>query len=119
MRISVTALAALCLICLLPRPASADVTVFLGASGTPTHRTDAWRGAFDATSLFGPLEERSFPNEQVLDADGLEDRVGSISFIASLPEDERATVLAAARGMAADGPVRVPYRTDVHISRRA
>ena len=39
--------------------------------GTPTHRGDAWRAAFEGTTLFGPLEEHVFANEQVLDADGL------------------------------------------------
>ena len=27
--------------------------------GTPTHRGDAWRAAFEGTSLFGPLESTS------------------------------------------------------------
>jgi SAM-dependent methyltransferase len=84
--------------------------------GVPTHRRDEWRAAFDRTSLFGPLEEHAFPNEQVLDADGLADRVGSISFIASLPAAERAEVLAAARALAAEVPVRVRYRTQVQLA---
>jgi SAM-dependent methyltransferase len=82
---------------------------------TPTHRGDPWRAAFGRTTLFGPLEEHVFPNEQRLDADGLEARVVSISFIASLPDEERAGVAAAARALAADGPVTVPYRTEVHL----
>jgi SAM-dependent methyltransferase len=82
----------------------------------PTHRHDQWRPAFERTTLFGPLEEHVFPNKQVLDADGMADRVGSISFVASLPDDERAKVLAAARALAADGPVTVPYRTEVQIA---
>jgi SAM-dependent methyltransferase len=82
-------------------------------AGVPTHRRDAWRPAFDRTSLFGPLEEHVFPHEQLLDADGMADRVGSISFIASLPDDDRAAVQRAARELAADGPVTIPYRTEV------
>ena len=82
-------------------------------AGVPTHRRDAWRPAFDRTSLFGPLEQHVFPHEQLLDADGMADRVGSISFIASLPDDERAAVIGAARELAAGGPVTIPYRTDV------
>jgi hypothetical protein len=39
MKISVLALAAFCLVCLLPRPASADATLFLGTTTSPTHRT--------------------------------------------------------------------------------
>jgi SAM-dependent methyltransferase len=84
----------------------------------PTHRGDAWRAAFERTDLFGPLDERVFPNEQLLDADGLADRVGSISFIASLPDTERALVLSAARELAADDAVKVPYRTEVQVAVR-
>jgi len=86
--------------------------------GTPTHRGDAWRAAFDRTSLFGPLAEHVFANEQHLDADGLEARVASISFIASLSDADRREPIAAARALAAGGPVTVPYRTEVHVARR-
>jgi SAM-dependent methyltransferase len=84
-------------------------------AGVPTLRGDAWRAAFERTTLFGSLEEHAIDNEQMLDADGLADRVASISYIASLPDDERAGVIAAARELAADGPVRVAYRTEVLI----
>jgi SAM-dependent methyltransferase len=84
----------------------------------PTHRHDAWRAAFDRTALFGPLEEHAFANEQLLDAGGLAARVGSISFVASLPEPGRGQVLEATRELAAGGPVTVPYRTEVHIAGR-
>jgi SAM-dependent methyltransferase len=84
----------------------------------PTHRFGDWRAAFDRTTLFGPLEERVFPNEQRLDADGLADRIGSISFIASLPGHERAVVLRDARAMAADGPVTVSYRAELQVAAR-
>jgi SAM-dependent methyltransferase len=87
-------------------------------AGTPTHRGEAWREAFDRTDLFGPLEEHVYGNEQLLDADGLAARVGSISFIAALPEDVRARVVAAARELAADGPVTMPYRTELLVCDR-
>jgi SAM-dependent methyltransferase len=82
-------------------------------SNTPTHTGDAWRAAFERTTLFTPLAEHVFPNEQVLDGAGMADRVGSISFISALPDGERARVLAAARALAAEGPVTVPYRTEL------
>jgi SAM-dependent methyltransferase len=88
-------------------------------AGAPTHRFDAWRAAFERTTLFGPLEERVFANEQVLDADGMGDRIGSISFIAALPGDARAAVLAQARELAGDGTATVPYRCEVQLCRRA
>jgi SAM-dependent methyltransferase len=84
----------------------------------PTHRGDAWRAAFDRTRSFGPLEEQVFENVLEQDAAGLEARVGSISFIATLEPSERAEVLERARALAGEGTVRVPYRTEVHISRR-
>jgi ubiquinone/menaquinone biosynthesis C-methylase UbiE len=84
----------------------------------PTHRGDAWRAAFERTDLFGPLEEHVFANEQRLDADGLADRIGSISFVASLPDPERAQLLRAARALASDGPVTVPYRTELQLADR-
>ncbi len=87
-------------------------------AGVPTLRGDAWRAAFERSTLFGPLEGHAFDNAQALDADGVADRVASISYIASLPDDERAGVIAAARELAATGPARIPYRTEVHVCRR-
>lgn len=87
-------------------------------SDAHTHRHGEWRAAFERTTLFGPLEEHSFPTDQLLDADGLGDRVGSISFIASLPDAEHSRVLAAARALAGDGQVTIPYRTEVQVCAR-
>jgi SAM-dependent methyltransferase len=84
----------------------------------PAHRTGAWRAAFERTTLFEPLAERTFDHAVEQDADGLEARVGSISFIASLEPAERARVVERARALAGDGVVAVPYRTEVHTCRR-
>jgi ubiquinone/menaquinone biosynthesis C-methylase UbiE len=83
----------------------------------PTHRHDAWRSAFERTALFEALEERVFANEQVLDAEGMEERIGSISFIAALEPDERSRALERARSLAGDGTVVVPYRCEVQVCR--
>jgi SAM-dependent methyltransferase len=101
-------------------PVNEAIEAILGPhrAEVPTHRWDNWRATFERTSLFGPLEEHVFPSEQHLDADGMADRIGSISFIASLPDHERAEVLRAARELAADGRVTVPYRTEVQIADR-
>ena len=84
----------------------------------PTHRGDAWRAAFERTTQFGPLAGEEFENVLEQDADGLEARVGSISFIASLEPAERASVLERARAIASSEPVRIPYRTEVQTCRR-
>jgi hypothetical protein len=47
------------------------------------------------------------------------DRLGSISFVAALPESERAPILDAARALAGDGTVTIPYRTEVMIWTRS
>ena len=84
----------------------------------PAHRSGAWRAAFERSESFEPLEERVFPNAQELDADGLEARVGSISFISALDASQRAAVLERARALAGEGTVTVPYRTEVQTWRR-
>ena len=85
---------------------------------TPAHRTGAWRSAFERTAAFSPLEETLFDHVVVQDADGLEARVGSISFIAALEPAERERVAEHARAIAGDGEVEIPYRTEVHTCRR-
>jgi SAM-dependent methyltransferase len=101
-------------------PVNAAIEALVGPhrGSVPTHRYDAWRPTFERTMLFGPLEEALFENVQVLDADGLEARVGSISFVAALEPGERAAVLRDARRLAANGAVRVPYRTEVQLTEK-
>jgi SAM-dependent methyltransferase len=84
----------------------------------PAHRAERWREAFAATPLFGPLEEETFANEQVVDADGLADRVGSISFVAALEDGERAVVLEATRALAGGGLVTLRYLTELELTTR-
>jgi SAM-dependent methyltransferase len=85
---------------------------------TSAFHTGAWRAALERTELFGPLEEHAFPNEQALDADGLVDRIASISFIAALDEKERAKVLRAARTLAGAAAVTIPQDTEVQMADR-
>jgi SAM-dependent methyltransferase len=84
----------------------------------PAHRSGAWRAAFDATTLFGPLEERTFAHSRPHDADGLADRVGSTSFVAALDDGPHADVIAAVRALAAEGPVELPYVCEVLVCDR-
>jgi SAM-dependent methyltransferase len=84
----------------------------------PRHRTGAWREAFARTRLFGPLEKTSFPHEQLLDADGLALRVGSISAIAALREAERSQLLGTIRSLAGKDRVRLRYVCEVQVAER-
>ena len=49
---------------------------------TPRYKSFAWRTPFDTGRLFSPLEKAEFPHVQTVSREALEDRVGSISFIA-------------------------------------
>jgi SAM-dependent methyltransferase len=89
---------------------------------TPGYRSGAWREALEGSRLFGPIDEHWFDNVQRLDIDGLVARVGSISFIETLPPAERAAVLERARRFVASHPetkgreiLELPYHTVVYI----
>lgn len=86
---------------------------------TPAQATDGWRGPLDASDLFEPGEQRTFDNAQQLDAGGLADRFGSVSFVAALDDAPRAALLADLRALAASGPITLRYRTEVEVVRRA
>jgi SAM-dependent methyltransferase len=76
-------------------------------------------GRLAESDLFGPMEERRFSFVHELDADGLVDRISSISFVAAAPESERRRIEQALRDLVATegGVVAFPYVTDVYIAR--
>jgi SAM-dependent methyltransferase len=75
-------------------------------------------GALRASQLFERVEERTFPHTQLMNADGLVARAASVSFIAQLPEDELAVLLASVRRLAPEGIFDFPYLTNVFTARR-
>jgi SAM-dependent methyltransferase len=85
----------------------------------PAYGVSPWREAFRATPLFTPLRERTFGFVHELDEDSLVDRIVSTSYVAALPEPDRAGLVADVRALVADAPrpLRVPYRTDVFCCR--
>jgi SAM-dependent methyltransferase len=84
---------------------------------TPEHASDGWRGSLEASELFEPVAASKFDNAQILDGDGLVDRFGSVSFVASMDEAPRAKLHAAVRELAGGGSVTLRYRTDVDVFR--
>lgn len=92
----------------------------------PREKTHEWRRAFSATDLFGRLHQLRFPHAQRLDPDGLVERFASASFIASLPDRERAEVLGRIRSVAEHHPdvagrdsFELPYVTEVYWCAKA
>ncbi|HWF52423.1 MAG TPA: class I SAM-dependent methyltransferase [Solirubrobacteraceae bacterium] len=87
---------------------------------TPQRGTSRWREQLTATGLFTPLADRALPNVVNGSVDVLLARTASISFIATLPESERAKVLDAVRAVVAEHPeawvegeLVMPYVTQV------
>jgi SAM-dependent methyltransferase len=94
-------------------------------AGLPDPRTGRWRRPFDGHPAWAPLTERHFPHVQRLARGGVVDRLLSSSCIAALPpadrEDVRREVLALLdRAAETRGreEVGLPYRTEVHWTRR-
>ncbi len=89
--------------------------------GEPAYGHTGWRDAFTATRLFAPLEEHTFALVQELGTEELVDRIGSTSYIATLDEADRRELFEELRALVADlpRPLRLPYRTDTYVTRRA
>jgi SAM-dependent methyltransferase len=78
---------------------------------------DRWRAAVEA-GPFGPIHHESFPYEHVHTRDTMLAYVASVSWIASLPVEERERELAEFAALLPEGTWRVPLRTDVYWTRR-
>ncbi len=93
---------------------------------TPRYRKGEWRAAFDAApGLFAAIDEAHVRHVHALSPGGVLDRVASISFVAAMPEAERAGILTEVRALLATHPdtagraeLALPYRTDVHLYER-
>ena len=85
---------------------------------TPSHRAGAWRAAFEARPLlFGPIEEARFPtNRPSMRTAWRTEWLDQLRRVAA--RGSRNQVLAAARALAASGPVRIAYRTEVQVCSR-
>ena len=84
---------------------------------TPNEHDRPWLDAVASSASFGQMEEWSVPWVAYYTRDELADRFASISFVAQLPEEERARLLAQVDA-AADGleePFAFRYRTDVVV----
>ncbi|MFH6784249.1 MULTISPECIES: class I SAM-dependent methyltransferase [Methylobacterium] len=104
-----------------------ELTAIMNAheGDAPRYHTGAWRRPFPAAG-FGPLHEESFPHgHRGTPGQVILDRTLSVSFIAALPESERATVAGSVRALidrtpelAGRAEVTFPYRTHVYWCER-
>jgi len=84
---------------------------------TPQHGSGRWRESLQSTARFRPVAEARFASTQAVDRAGVLDRVGSISFVAALPERERLAVLGELADLVADEPgtIALRYVTEVYV----
>jgi SAM-dependent methyltransferase len=92
--------------------------------GAPSAREEAWVAAFGPAGPFGPLTRRDFHLVQRLTPHGVVERVLSVSFVATAPEEEQRAIasqvrriLATFKATAGRAEVDLPYRTDVYVAR--
>ena len=90
------------------------------AGDAPRYRSGRWREAFERTELFGPLHHRVAYHVHHVTREAFMDRVLSISYVASAPEDDRDRVIAEVTELLDTDPelvgrdeIVMPYRTDV------
>lgn len=86
----------------------------------PSYEDVDWAGVVGRVGAFSPLEQRSFANDQEVDAGALVDRVLSTSHIGVLPAEEQAALADRVRQLVAGFPDRFvfPHRTEVFWCRR-
>jgi ubiquinone/menaquinone biosynthesis C-methylase UbiE len=87
---------------------------------TPSHHGSRWRDQVAADGRFAAAGEIELPFEQRFDEAALVDRVGSISFVAALPDEERERVLGRVRALALEAPqpLRLGYTTEAYVYER-
>ena len=89
----------------------------------PRYRSGEWKDAFLGSALFSSLHCQAYAHEQKLSRAGVIDRIASISYIAALPEAERARALGEFQEILDSSPdtrakseISLRYTTDVYWS---
>jgi SAM-dependent methyltransferase len=85
---------------------------------TPAYHSRRWAEAFEGSLHFALAGRTEVASQQVLDADGLVDRVLSISYVSALDDAQRAHVEAELRALAAPGLEALEHRTQVFVYER-
>jgi len=106
----------------LTQQIQADLTRIMASHlhDNPSYESGAWVAVLDATQLFAKVGEHHTLFKQVLDVEGLCDRVASVSFIAKLEADELSEVLRKVRDLVPEeGLVELDYDCIVYLYRRS
>jgi CRISPR/Cas system-associated endoribonuclease Cas2 len=84
---------------------------------TPSRRQRHWRSVLADSGLFERCERRLFEHVQLVDEQGVVQRVQSISFVATAPRAVRAEIEQRVRDLVreAEQPIRLPYMTELYL----
>jgi ubiquinone/menaquinone biosynthesis C-methylase UbiE len=101
----------------LDQPLQAAVQKIIGRYLPDESEFGLWRAEVEASGLFGPLETIESSFEQLFDAEGFAERIGTISYVARLTGDERAEVLERVRELGEAQPeTPFPFRYETKAS---
>ena len=110
----------------IPWIASLGRLIDAESGSIPRARSNAWRSAFRDRPEFGPAETRSFSHAQILDPNGVVDRVLSISAIGLADDARQARIAEQVRSLLEREPatrgrsrLELVYRTDVYLYPRS
>lgn len=84
---------------------------------TPRRKQRNWKTLLTDSGLFERTDRLLFEHAQLLDEQGVVDRVTSISFISAASPGIRAEIEARVRALVADAatPIRLPYMTELYL----
>jgi ubiquinone/menaquinone biosynthesis C-methylase UbiE len=105
----------------LDDPVQLAVQEIVGELVPTLNQLASWQDDLAASGLFEPVDEFHTQSEQLVDAVGLAERVGTISYVARLPEAERTAVLERVRAIGEAQPEQVfafRYRSDAYVFSR-
>jgi SAM-dependent methyltransferase len=100
-------------------PLQQEISELVGGFAAGRAKAEDTSRYLSESDLFGPLEQKRFVFVQRLDADGLVDRVSSISFVAAAPAEMRDSLAEQLRALADAHGEEIDFRyvTDVYVSR--
>ncbi len=105
----------------LDDPLQAAVQEIVGGLVPKLRELASWRTDLAASGLFEPVDAFHTEHEQLVDADGLAERIGTISYVARLDDEERPQVLERVRALGeaqAEQVFAFRYRSDAYVFRR-
>ena len=102
----------------LSDPLQQEIQAIVGPYVPAPGALSGWVAVLEASPLFGPIERFETTHEQRFDPEGLAERMGTVSYVARLPDVERTEVLAQLRALGEaqpESPFPFRYRTSARV----